>query len=169
MCTFYIKISIFYSIYPSPEQVSAGPNIPISNNTGSLPDLSNLHFPAPLITPLDSEEQSQQQQAAAYAKQQGGGPGGGGGGGGSNAGNLSPTSAHHHIGVCVNNQQSSPGERRRQGQTAPSPLVLHGSPNQLQHNIGTPQVMVNVCIILLCLCNLVPLCFDFYNDICYMF
>ncbi|XP_058795237.1 CREB-regulated transcription coactivator 1-like isoform X3 [Phymastichus coffea] len=35
-----------------------GAQIPIGNNTGSLPDLSNVHFPAPLHTPLDQEDHS---------------------------------------------------------------------------------------------------------------
>ncbi|XP_043487868.1 CREB-regulated transcription coactivator 1-like isoform X7 [Polistes fuscatus] len=33
-----------------------GQQIPIGNNTGSLPDLSNVHFPSPLHTPLDQED-----------------------------------------------------------------------------------------------------------------
>ncbi|XP_076333056.1 CREB-regulated transcription coactivator 1-like isoform X2 [Tachypleus tridentatus] len=32
--------------------------VPISNNTGSLPDLTNLHFPSPLATSVDVEDQS---------------------------------------------------------------------------------------------------------------
>ena len=38
-------------------------HIPISSNTGSLPDLTSLHFPAPLSTPIDAEEQSGGYQA----------------------------------------------------------------------------------------------------------
>ncbi|CAG2169004.1 unnamed protein product [Oppiella nova] len=34
------------------------PHIPISSNTGSLPDLTSLHFPAPLSTPIDVDDQS---------------------------------------------------------------------------------------------------------------
>ncbi|XP_066273438.1 CREB-regulated transcription coactivator 1-like isoform X6 [Branchiostoma lanceolatum] len=45
------------SIYPSAEQETNHPHIPISNNTGSLPDLTNLQFPSPLATPLDVEDQ----------------------------------------------------------------------------------------------------------------
>ena len=32
--------------------------IPIGNNTGSLPDLTSFHFPPPLPTPLDQEDPS---------------------------------------------------------------------------------------------------------------
>ena len=33
-------------------------HIPISSNTGSLPDLTSLHFPAPLTTPIDVDDQN---------------------------------------------------------------------------------------------------------------
>lgn len=52
-----IRFPLLCSIFPSPEQ-----NIGLShyqgtlNTGGSLPDLSNLHFPSPLPTPLDPEE-----------------------------------------------------------------------------------------------------------------
>ncbi|XP_018339016.1 PREDICTED: CREB-regulated transcription coactivator 1-like isoform X11 [Trachymyrmex septentrionalis] len=44
------------NIYPSSQP--PGQQIPIGNNTGSLPDLSNVHFPSPLHTPLDQEDHS---------------------------------------------------------------------------------------------------------------
>lgn len=46
------------SVFTSPEQ----PSIPVHgvpsalNTGGSLPDLSSLHFPSPLPTPLDQDE-----------------------------------------------------------------------------------------------------------------
>ncbi|XP_058015778.1 CREB-regulated transcription coactivator 2 isoform X2 [Ahaetulla prasina] len=44
-------------IFPSPDQPANLPLIPSTLNTGgSLPDLTNLHFPSPLPTPLDPEE-----------------------------------------------------------------------------------------------------------------
>lgn len=52
------------TIYPSPteENHENAPShhihIPISANTGSLPDLTSFHFPAPLSTPIDADEQS---------------------------------------------------------------------------------------------------------------
>ncbi|XP_043684102.1 CREB-regulated transcription coactivator 1-like isoform X5 [Vespula pensylvanica] len=45
-------INIYLSSQPPGQQ------IPIGNNTGSLPDLSNVHFPSPLHTPLDQEDHS---------------------------------------------------------------------------------------------------------------
>ncbi|KAI1886005.1 hypothetical protein AGOR_G00209590 [Albula goreensis] len=45
------------NVFPSPDQQSSTPHIPLAMNTGgSLPDLSSLHFPSPLPTPLDPEE-----------------------------------------------------------------------------------------------------------------
>ncbi|RWS29281.1 CREB-regulated transcription coactivator 1-like protein [Leptotrombidium deliense] len=47
------------TIYPSQEDPNAlHHHIPISSNTGSLPDLTNLHFPAPLTTPIDVDDQT---------------------------------------------------------------------------------------------------------------
>ncbi|XP_041035677.1 CREB-regulated transcription coactivator 2-like isoform X3 [Carcharodon carcharias] len=44
-------------IFPSPDQTSSISHVPSALNTGgSLPDLTNLHFPSPLPTPLDPEE-----------------------------------------------------------------------------------------------------------------
>ncbi|NXF42203.1 CRTC2 protein, partial [Nyctibius bracteatus] len=45
------------SVFPSPDQPANVPLIPSALNTGgSLPDLTNLHFPSPLPTPLDPDE-----------------------------------------------------------------------------------------------------------------
>ncbi|NXL23876.1 CRTC1 protein, partial [Setophaga kirtlandii] len=47
------------NIFPSAEQESTTALIPGAHNTGgSLPDLTNIHFPSPLPTPLDPEESS---------------------------------------------------------------------------------------------------------------
>ncbi|KAG8519953.1 CREB-regulated transcription coactivator 2 [Galemys pyrenaicus] len=47
------------NIFPSPDQPASVPVLPPAMNTGgSLPDLTNLHFPPPLPTPLDPEETS---------------------------------------------------------------------------------------------------------------
>ncbi|KAI1902335.1 hypothetical protein AGOR_G00043700 [Albula goreensis] len=45
------------NIFPSPDQPSSAPHIPAALNAGgSLPDLTTLHFPSPLPTPLDRDE-----------------------------------------------------------------------------------------------------------------
>ncbi|XP_041321807.1 CREB-regulated transcription coactivator 1 isoform X4 [Pyrgilauda ruficollis] len=47
------------NIFPSAEQENTTALIPATHNTGgSLPDLTNIHFPSPLPTPLDPEESS---------------------------------------------------------------------------------------------------------------
>lgn len=57
-CTFLHCPSLFLcSIFPSPEQNAGLSHYQGTLNTGgSLPDLSNLHFPSPLPTPLDPDE-----------------------------------------------------------------------------------------------------------------
>ncbi|XP_069350290.1 CREB-regulated transcription coactivator 1 isoform X2 [Eulemur rufifrons] len=45
------------NIFPSVDQENTAALIPATHNTGgSLPDLTNIHFPSPLPTPLDPEE-----------------------------------------------------------------------------------------------------------------
>ncbi|XP_033108845.1 CREB-regulated transcription coactivator 1-like [Anneissia japonica] len=44
------------NIYPSEQETGPVP-IPIQN-TGSLPDLTNIHIPPPLMTPLDNDDQT---------------------------------------------------------------------------------------------------------------
>ncbi|XP_046354888.1 CREB-regulated transcription coactivator 1-like isoform X3 [Haliotis rufescens] len=111
------------NIYPSQEQDSGAPHIPISNNTGSLPDLTVLNFPSPMATPLDVEPQDYQQQGSPV--------------------NLSPTSLNH---MTMSPQQQhvasqqSPGQRRRHAQGVPSPLVLSNT-NQMRIPLSPPPSM----------------------------
>lgn len=75
---------LYRSIFPSPE-----PNPGLShyqgllNSGGSLPDLTNLHFPSPLSTPLDPDDGS-----GGYANLSGG----------SSTGNLPAAMMHLGIG-----------------------------------------------------------------------
>ncbi|XP_031467872.1 CREB-regulated transcription coactivator 2-like, partial [Phasianus colchicus] len=47
------------SVFPSPDQAANVPLMPSALNTGgSLPDLTTLHFPSPLPTPLDPDDGS---------------------------------------------------------------------------------------------------------------
>lgn len=117
---------MFFSIYPSAEQENhtGGMQVPITNNTGSLPDLTVLHFPPPLTTPLDAEDQNYGAQPT----------------------NLSPTSAHH-VGMVpqqsASPQAQSPAQRRRPHQGGPSPLVLSSSPSQQMRLPHSPPVSVS--------------------------
>ncbi|XP_062574119.1 CREB-regulated transcription coactivator 1-like isoform X5 [Saccostrea cucullata] len=112
------------NIYPSAEQENntGGMTVPITNNTGSLPDLTVLHFPPPLTTPLDAEPDQN------YVTQ---------------PTNLSPTSAHH-VGMVpqqsASPQAQSPAQRRRPHQGGPSPLVLSSSPSQQMRMPHSPPV-----------------------------
>lgn len=52
---FLLSIKLFCSIYPS-AHVPGTVQIPISgNNTGSLPDLTNVNFSSPIRVPLDQD------------------------------------------------------------------------------------------------------------------
>ncbi|VDI74843.1 CREB-regulated transcription coactivator 1-like isoform X1 [Mytilus galloprovincialis] len=113
------------NIYPTEEENHIGQmtHLPITSNTGSLPDLTVVHFQSPLTTPIDAEE--------AY---------------GCSQGNLSPTSAHMQ-GMCPqpgSPTQQSPNQRRRPG-GHPSPLVLSGGPQSPQMRMphSPPGSVVN--------------------------
>lgn len=85
------QISFFYSIFPSPDQQSNAPLVPSALNTGgSLPDLSSLHFPSPLPTPLDPEEPGYPSLS-----------------GGNSTGNLASTLTQ--LGINTTNAFNSPG------------------------------------------------------------
>ncbi|XP_036363860.1 CREB-regulated transcription coactivator 1 isoform X5 [Octopus sinensis] len=109
------------NIYPSQEQDS-GVHIPISNHAGSLPDLSVLQFPSPLVTPLDEEEQNFASSVTT----------------GSNI-NLSPN-------MNMSPTQVSPPQQsvsaRRNLQSSPSPLVLTNV-NQMRLPLSPPVSCVN--------------------------
>lgn len=52
-----LRSSVFCSIFPSPDQQLTASLKPAAHNTGgSLPDLTNIQFPPPLPTPLDSDD-----------------------------------------------------------------------------------------------------------------
>lgn len=84
------------SVFPSPDQPASLPLLPAALNTGgSLPDLTNLHFPSPLPTPVDPDE-------SAYPTLSGG----------SSTGNLANTMTHLGISGSLGmvSGYNSPGE-----------------------------------------------------------
>ncbi|XP_077514054.1 CREB-regulated transcription coactivator 1-like isoform X5 [Amblyomma americanum] len=116
---------------------------PMGNgNTGSLPDLTSLHFPPPLATPLDpSEELAHQQQAGG----QGGPPSlpplhpGNAGSPGSPRGCTSPSGGRH----ASPGPAPSPSSRRRVHHNSTSMVLgsggrLHGSSASQQATVGAP-------------------------------
>ncbi|XP_017327200.1 CREB-regulated transcription coactivator 2 isoform X2 [Ictalurus punctatus] len=79
------------NIFPSPDQQSSAPLVPSALNTGgSLPDLSSLHFPSPLPTPLDPDEPGYPSLS-----------------GGNSTGNLASTLTQ--LGINTTNAFNSPG------------------------------------------------------------
>ncbi|KAM3873536.1 CREB-regulated transcription coactivator 2 [Diretmus argenteus] len=127
------------NIFPSPEQPSTPVHgIPSALNTGgSLPDLSSLHFPSPLPTPLDQDEP--------------GYPGSSSLSGGSSTGNLASTltqlgintaaggngtfSHHHHTPGLLASLQSTLSSPSLQSSLSnpniQSSLSSHSYPNSL--------------------------------------
>ena len=92
----HLHLVFFPSIFPSPDQPATVPVLPPAMNTGgSLPDLTNLHFPPPLPTPLDPEE-------TAYPSLSGG----------SSTSNLTHTMTHLGIsgGLALGPGSDAPGE-----------------------------------------------------------
>ncbi|KAI7808203.1 putative CREB-regulated transcription coactivator 2-like, partial [Triplophysa rosa] len=79
------------TVFPSPDQQGGAPHTSTLLNTGgSLPDLSSLHFPSPLPTPLDPDEPGYPTLS-----------------GGSSTGNL--TSTLTQLGINTHNTFHSPG------------------------------------------------------------
>nr|XP_012646685.1 CREB-regulated transcription coactivator 2 isoform X3 [Microcebus murinus] len=106
------------NIFPSPDQPANVPVLPPAMNTGgSLPDLTNLHFPPPLPTPLDPEE-------TAYPNLSGG----------NSTSNLTHTMTHLGIsgglglGPGYDAPASTPGASPRHRRVPLSPLSLPAGP-----------------------------------------
>lgn len=125
------NVLFIFSIYPTEEDNSVGQmgHMPIASNTGSLPDLTVVHFQSPLTTPIDAEE--------AY---------------GCSQGNLSPTSAHMQGMIPPGSPTAqSPNQRRRPG-GHPSPLVLSGGPGspqmRLPHSPPGSVSLIQYCLLL---------------------
>ncbi|XP_064257692.1 CREB-regulated transcription coactivator 2 isoform X2 [Passer domesticus] len=106
-------------IFPSPDQAANVPLMPSALNTGgSLPDLTTLHFPSPLPTPLDPEE-------APYPALSGG----------SSTSNLATTMTHLGIsgtggvGLGYDPPGRPPGHQQAAGGSAAAALPLRPAGN----------------------------------------
>ncbi|XP_066842116.1 CREB-regulated transcription coactivator 2 isoform X1 [Anser cygnoides] len=109
-------------IFPSPDQPANVPLIPSALNTGgSLPDLTNLHFPSPLPTPLDPDE-------SAYPSLSGG----------SSTSNLANTMTHLGIsgGMGLGTGYDSPG--------LTSPMQSSLSNPSLQSSLSNPNLQASL-------------------------
>lgn len=127
------SISLFSppSIFPSPDQPANVPLIPSALNTGgSLPDLTNLHFPSPLPTPLDPDE-------TAYPSLSGG----------NSTSNLANTMTHLGISgsMGLGTGYDSPGEGWPQpaplppGRETPEPTSGVAGPAAKTHGAGAGE------------------------------
>ncbi|XP_061620835.1 CREB-regulated transcription coactivator 3 isoform X3 [Phyllopteryx taeniolatus] len=103
------------NIFPSPEQNPGLSHYQGSLNTGgSLPDLSNLHFPSPLSTPLDPEDNGGYPNLS----------------GGSSTGNL--PAAMMHLGISHSQGRSS---------SLSNPTIQASLNNcQLQSSLSNPSI-----------------------------
>ncbi|XP_063032510.1 CREB-regulated transcription coactivator 2-like isoform X1 [Melospiza melodia melodia] len=110
-------------VFPSPDQPANVPLMPSALNTGgSLPDLTTLHFPSPLPTPLDPEE-------APYPPLSGG----------SSTSNLATTMTHLGISGSaggVGLGYDPPG--------LPSPLQSSLSNPSLQSSLSNPNLQASL-------------------------
>ncbi|XP_043860961.1 CREB-regulated transcription coactivator 2 isoform X2 [Dromiciops gliroides] len=110
------------NIFPSPDQPANVPLLPPTLNTGgSLPDLTNLHFPSPLPTPLDPEETT-------YASLSGG----------SSTSNLTHTMTHLGISGGLGLGVSCDGPGLNSPLNHPSLQSSLSNPN-LQASLHSPQ------------------------------
>ncbi|XP_063259515.1 CREB-regulated transcription coactivator 1 isoform X4 [Prinia subflava] len=95
------------NIFPSAEQEGPAALIPGTHNTGgSLPDLTNIHFPSPLPTPLDPEESPFPALSTS-----------------SSTGNLAANLTHLGIGTAAAGMTTTPApSQHRQPGVTPLPL-----------------------------------------------
>uniref|UniRef100_A0A8C8VFW5 CREB regulated transcription coactivator 2 n=1 Tax=Pelusios castaneus TaxID=367368 RepID=A0A8C8VFW5_9SAUR len=109
-------------VFPSPDQPANVPLIPTALNTGgSLPDLTNLHFPSPLPTPLDPDESNYPSLS-----------------GGSSTGNLANTMTH--LGIS-----SSMGLGTGYGSAGlTSPMQSSLSNPALQSSLSNPNLQASL-------------------------
>lgn len=108
------------NIFPSPDQPATVPVLPPAMNTGgSLPDLTNLHFPPPLPVPLDPEE-------TAYPSLSGG----------SSTSNLTHTMTHLGISGSLGLGYDAPGPHSPLSHPPLQPSL--SNPN-LQASLRSPQ------------------------------
>ncbi|KAJ7307305.1 hypothetical protein JRQ81_009311 [Phrynocephalus forsythii] len=114
-------------IFPSPDQPANLPLIPAALNTGgSLPDLTNLHFPSPLPTPLDPDE-------SGYP----------GLSGGSSTGNLAHTMTHLGISgsMALGPGYDSPGLCSSMQSSLSNPCIQSSLSNpSLQSSLSNPSL-----------------------------
>ncbi|XP_036997982.1 CREB-regulated transcription coactivator 1 isoform X6 [Artibeus jamaicensis] len=111
------------NIFPSADQENTTALIPAAHNTGgSLPDLTNIHFPSPLPTPLDPEEPTFPALSSS-----------------SSTGNL--TANLTHLGIGGTGQgMSTPGSSPQHRPAGVSPLSLSSEARRQQAQQVSPTL-----------------------------
>ncbi|XP_072457716.1 CREB-regulated transcription coactivator 1 isoform X6 [Notamacropus eugenii] len=106
------------NIFPSTDQENTTTLIPATHNTGgSLPDLTNIHFPSPLPTPLDPEESTFPALSSSNS-----------------TGNLAANLTHLGIGTANQGMLATPGSTQQHRQPAVSPLSLNATDSRRQQS-----------------------------------
>uniref|UniRef100_A0A8C8VII3 CREB regulated transcription coactivator 1 n=1 Tax=Pelusios castaneus TaxID=367368 RepID=A0A8C8VII3_9SAUR len=115
----FCKVQI---IFPSADQENTTTLIPATHNTGgSLPDLTNIHFPSPLPTPLDPEESTFPSLSSSNST-------------GNLAANLT------HLGISTANQAGMTTTQASSRQPAVSPLSLNAESRRPQSQQMSPTL-----------------------------
>ncbi|XP_064031128.1 CREB-regulated transcription coactivator 1 isoform X5 [Pogoniulus pusillus] len=110
------------NIFPSADQENTTALIPATHNTGgSLPDLTNIHFPSPLPTPLDPEESTFPALSSSNST-------------GNLAANLT------HLGISTANQGMTPAAPSQHRPPAVSPLSLSADSRRPQSQQMSPTL-----------------------------
>uniref|UniRef100_A0A1B0CRM7 Uncharacterized protein n=2 Tax=Lutzomyia longipalpis TaxID=7200 RepID=A0A1B0CRM7_LUTLO len=117
------------NIHPSAHDNSI--QIPIGNNTGSLPDLTSVHFPSPLHTPIDQEHDH---SSSPYSSQFLSVPG-------------SNSYLHMNKGLTLENsfqpsQGGPPVSQQQQSQQSPQQSFINCHPQQYPQQQQSPQPLV---------------------------
>ncbi|XP_051828251.1 CREB-regulated transcription coactivator 1 isoform X3 [Antechinus flavipes] len=112
------------NIFPSTDQENTTTLIPATHNTGgSLPDLTNIHFPSPLPTPLDPEESTFPALSSSNS-----------------TGNLAANLTHLGIGTANQGMLATPGSSQQHHQPTVSPLSLNAESRRQQNQQMSPTL-----------------------------
>ncbi|XP_077187722.1 CREB-regulated transcription coactivator 1 isoform X5 [Paroedura picta] len=112
------------NIFPSADQENTTTLIPATHNTGgSLPDLTNIHFPSPLPTPLDPEESTFPSLSSSNS-----------------TGNLAANLTHMGISTASPGMTSTQASSQQHRQPTVSPLSLNTDSRRPQSQQVSPTL-----------------------------
>ncbi|XP_028907762.1 CREB-regulated transcription coactivator 1 isoform X4 [Ornithorhynchus anatinus] len=112
------------NIFPSTDQENTTTLIPAAHNTGgSLPDLTNIHFPSPLPTPLDPEESTFPALSSSNS-----------------TGNLAANLTHLGISTANQGMTTTQGSSPQHRQPTVSPLSLNAEARRQQTQQMSPTL-----------------------------